>query len=362
MLRKIHLYIFCFFLLLLLFSKSFAADSESEKAYQEGIAELSKSSYKDAAKKFAAAELLADSYILKANALKKKAEAYHRADMKFREFEAFKRLTEDYPDQVDFKNTIDKEYEIGNSFYEGYRESPFSWLPWIKDEDKSLEIYEAIMKQSPFATFIPEMMLKMGTRYIATKKIDKAIEIYKKMILQYKSSELTRFAYLDLANIYFQQVKSGDGDGSKAKEARTMLKDFIDKYPNANEIPWAKNTLKKTYEIEAMRLLGIAKYYNSIGNSNAAKKYIREILVNYPETKSVNPAYALLDEIEMPLYPKIPEPEKEELSKYTMSSITQEDDKLLVIPQNSTRKWISPIMDIGINKNDLDKEKFKNKL
>jgi len=361
-LRKILLYIFYFSLQVLFFSETFATDTESEKAYQEGMAEFSKGGYKDAATKFAAAELLADSYMLKSNALKKKAEAYRKADMKFHEFEALKRLTEDYPDQIDFKSAIDKEYEIGNSFYEGYRETPFGWLPWLKDEDKSLEVYEAIMKQSPFASFVPEMMLKMGTRYITTRKVDKAIEIYKKMILQYKSSELTRFAYLDLANIYLQQAISGDGDGSKAREARTMFKEFIEKYPDAKEISWAKNAIKKTYELEAARLFGIAKYYNSIENSNAAKKYIREILVNYPETRSVNRAYVLLDEIEMPLYPKIPEPEKEESSKYTVATIPQEEDKLLVIPQNSGRKWISPITEVGIDQDNLCKEKFKNKL
>ena len=362
MLKKIFLYTFCFSLLVLFFSKTSATDAESEKAYREGMTEFSKGTFKDAAKKFAAAELFADSHILKSNALKKKAEAYRNANMKFHEFEALRRLTEDCPDQIDFKSAIDREYEIGNSFYEGYRETPFGWLPWLKDEDKSLDVYEAIIKQSPFAGFIPEMILKMGTRYITTRKVDKAIEIYKKMILQYKSSELTRFAYLELANIYLQQAKSGDGDGSKAREARTMFKEFIEKYPDANEIPWAKNAIKKTYEIEAARLLGIAKYYNSIENTNAAKRYVREILVNYPETKSVNKAYALLDEIEMPLYPKTLEPEKEELSKYTTAALPQEEDRLFVIPQNSGRKWISPITDIGISEDNLGKDKFKNKL
>ncbi len=362
MLRKILSYAFCSFLLVLSFSETFATDVESEKAYQEGMAEFSKGSYKDAAKKFAAAELFADTHLLKSNALKKKAEAYRKADMKFHEFEALKRLTEDCPDQIDFKSAVAREYEIGNSFYEGYRDTPFSWVPWLKDEDKSLEVYEAIMKQSPFASFVPEMMLKMGTRYVTTRKVDKAIEICKKMILQYKSSELTRFAYIDLANIHLQQAKSGDGDGSKAREARTMFKEFIEKYPDAKEIPWAKNAIKKTYELEAERLLGIAKYYNSIENTNASKKYIREILVNYPETKSINKAYALLDEIEMPLYPKTLEQEKEEPSKYTVASFHQEEDKLLVIPQNSGRKWISPITDMGISEDNLEKDKFKNKL
>ncbi len=360
--RKILLSFFAISLSLCISSSGFAADTEAEEAFNKAEIEYNQGNYRDAAKGFGDAQLLADSYMLKVNSLKSQAISYRKANMLYQEFLALKKLTEEYPDQTFFSYAILREYHIGNSFYEGYREQPWAWVPWIEDDDKSTEIYASILKQSPFASFIPEMMLKMGTRYVVNKKPDKAIDIYKKMILQYRSSPLTRFAYLDLANIYLQLAASGDGDGSKLREARINLKDYVDKYPASPEIKWAKNMLKKTYEMEAMRLYRLANYYYKAGNDNASKRYIKEILVNYPDTKAVNKADELLDIIEMPLYPKEKPPLPEEPTKYTTRGMRNTDDRILVIPVNSGNKWLVPLKETGIGNDNLTKEKYINNL
>jgi len=340
----------------------FATDAEAFESYNDAEKEYNDGDYRDAAKGFGAAELFADNYDLKVKALKAKAISYKKADMKYQEFLALKRLTEEYPDQVFFRNAIRREYELGNDFYEGYREQPWSWVPWLVDEDKCIEIYEAIYRQSPFADFIPEMMLKMGTRYIVTKKSDKALETYKKMIIQYKTSPLTRLAYLDSACVYLQLASSGDGDGSKLREARVNLKEYVDKYPNSPEINWAKNMLKMTYELESKRLYALAHYYYKKGNDSASKRYIQEILVNYPETETAAKADNLLNYIEMPLYPKERAPLPEDPTKYTVSSMTPTDERIMVIPENSGNKWLNPLKETGKAEDDLHIEKYANQL
>lgn len=361
--RKVLLYSSAIMLSFLCSISAFATDAEAEEAFKKAEDQYRQGDYRDAAKGFNSAELLADSYMIKVNSLKAKSLSYRKANMLYQEFLTLKKLTEEYPDQTFFRNAIKREYEIGNSFYEGYREIPWSWVPWIEDDDKSTEIYESIYKQSPFVDFIPEMMLKMGTRYLVDRKPDKAIDIYKKMIIQYKSSPLTRLAYLDLASVYLQLAASGDGDGSKLREARIYLKDYVDKFPLSPEIKWAKNMLKKTYEMEANRLYKIAFYYYKEGNNNAAKRYIKEILVNYPDTKVVTKADELLDIIEMPLYPKqIGPPLPDTSTKYDTREMRNTDDKIMVIPANSGNKWLVPLRETGIGADDLTKEKYINNL
>lgn len=360
--RKVLLYSSAIILSFSCINCAFATDAEAEEAFKKAEEKYRQGDYRDAAKGFDDAELLADSYMLKVNALKSKSISYRKANMRYQEFLTLKKLTEEYPDQTFFRNTIRREYEIGNSFYEGYREQPWTWVPWIEDDDKSLEIYESILKQSPFVDFIPEMMLKMGTRYVVDKKHEKAIDIYKTMILQYKSSPLTRLAYLDLASIYLQLATSGDGDGSKLRQARINLKEYVEKFPASPEINWAKNMLKKTYEMEAIRLYNLALYYYKNGNENASKRYIKEILVNYPDTKVVEKADELLDIIEMPLYPKEKLPLPEDPTKYNKEIMKNTDDRIMVIPENSGNKWLVPLKETGINNDNLTKEKFINNL
>ena len=120
--------------------------------------------------------------------------------------------------------------------------------------------------------------------------------------------------------------------------------------------------LKKTYEMEAMRLYRLANYYYKAGNDNASKRYIKEILVNYPDTKAVNKADELLDIIEMPLYPKEKPPLPEEPTKYTTRGMRNTDDRILVIPVNSGNKWLVPLKETGIGNDNLTKEKYINNL
>jgi len=360
--RKILLYSFAIILSFFCFDCAFASDADAEEVFKKAEEQYRQGDFRGAAKGFYDAEILADSYMLKVNSLKSESISYRKADMKFHEFQTLKKLTEEFPDQTFFRNAIRREYEIGNSFYEGYREIPWAWVPWIEDDDKSTEIYESIYKQSPFVDFIPEMMLKMGTRYVVDRKPDKAIEIYKKMILQYKTSPLTRLAYLDLASIYLQLATSGDGDGSKLREARINLKEYVEKFPISPEIKWAKNMLKKTYEMEASRLYNLALYYYKNGNENASKRYIKEILVNYPDTKGVKKADELLDIIEMPLYPKDKLPTPEDTTKYTAEIMKATDDRIMVIPENSGNKWLVPLKETGIDNDNLTKEKYINNL
>lgn len=356
--KKLLLLLYCLFFTHFLI---LADDTESKKEFQKGTKEAKAGNWKTAANKFVGAELYADSQTLKFNAIQAQANAYQKAGLEYKEFQCIQRLIKVYPDQIDFNQLLEREFEIGNNFYNGYRESPFQWFPWIKDNDRALEIYETIMRQSPYVKFAPEMMIKMGFLYIKAKNHKKAISIYNNIIKSYPDSNVTHLAYLDLANIHLQLAKRGDGDGSNARAARKILIDFIKKYPNSSEILWAKNSLKKTYDLEANTLLNLATFYKT-KDPNTAKRYLREILVNFPETKEVAGANQLLNEIDMPLYPNPTTNIPEQQSKYQMYDFQDTGKETLITPENSSGTWLIPITNLKMDKQKKLQEKYKNQL
>ena len=326
--------------------------NKQEKLFQRVIAKMKDKSYLSAADKFNDAILLADSPLLKCNALKEAVKANKKADMLFQEFECLKQLIASFPAEVNVDELVQREYEIGNKFYDGYREHPYWWMPWIENDDKTTEIYETIYKQLPFAGFVPEMLIKMGIIYLKGNKNQQAIVTYQRIIDNYNDPKACEIAYLDLANIYLQLAAKGDGDGSNTRKAREVLIEFIKKYPNSPELTWAKSNLKETYEIESQRLYDLAVFYNKKNNQKASKRYIKQILVNYPDTRSVTDAENLLDQIDIPLYPMTKLPPKEEVSKYKMYNLPvgDEEDSAIVSSENSGGKWLIPIDDLGIHK------------
>jgi outer membrane protein assembly factor BamD (BamD/ComL family) len=358
---------FCILSAFLLFFSTLilsANDDQSRKAYAEGIKLMENKKYRSAADKFKDAILYADTAQLKANGLKMQAEANKKGDLLYQEYLNLKRLIANYPENCDVNKLVEREYQIGNNFFDGYREVPFKWFPWITDEDKSKEIYEAILKQSPYAKFIPEMLVKMGFLYLKDGENQKAIAVYDKVITNYEHSDASQVAHLDLANIYLQLAKTGDGDGSNSKNARRVLLLYIKRFPKTPEIKWAKSNLKRTYELEADRLYNLAIYYNNNNNQKAAKRYIKQILVNYPDTKCANKAESLLDAIDLPLYPMTKLPPVEEKTKYNLYNLPQSDkeDTILVVPENTGGKWLIPIKDLGLQQEKKLKNKYMEKL
>lgn len=344
-------------------SKLFAMNKNAREAFDEAFKESKAGNWRSAAKQYKAARLHADNYVVKANALKKEAEAYRKASLFFKEYKCLKMLVENAPGQINFKKTVEREYEIANLFYEGYRETPYSWMPWIEDDNHAIEIYEAVQGQSPYAKFIPHLLLKLAALHLEKGENEKAEKTYKKIIEDHPNSKVADIAYLDLANIYIQLAKRGDGDGANTKAAKNTLLEFIKKYPKAPEMLWAENSLEKTSEISAERLFDLAKFYNGKGNTNAVKRYIRDILINYPETKVVGKAENLLDSIEMPLYPTVePFQKKQKASKYQIKSLPTTSRKILVIPANSEDKWLRPITEESIRRDKITKNEYKNKI
>lgn len=341
-----------------------ADDSYSRKAYAKGLEEMKEGSYRNASDKFKAAVQYANSPQLKANALKKAVKANRKGELLYEEFSCLKELIKDYPSKCDVSKLVRREYEIGNKYFNGYREKPYWWMPWIKDENKTKEIYETIFKQSPYADFVPRMLIKLGIVYLNNNENQKAITTYKSIIDKYEDSKAKEIAYLDLAHIYLQLAEHGDGDGKNTHEARKVLIEFIKKYPDSKEIKWAKSNLKDTYEFESDRLYKLAEFYNRNNNQKAAKRYIKKILVNYPTTRTATKAEKLLDRIDMPLYPISKIPPRKKKSKYGLYQLPQSDDEdsIVVIPENSGGKWLVPIKNLGLNQEKILQKKYRNNL
>jgi len=346
-----------------------AMNDNTQEAFEKALKASNEGDWRGAAKQYKRAIFHANSHTVKANALKKEAEAYRNAELYYKEFKCLKTLVANAPEQINYKDTIEREYEIANRFFKGYRETPYTWMPWIKDDNHAQEIYETAQQQSPYAKFMPDLLVKLSALYLKDGENNKAEKTYKEIIEKYPNLGVAKTAYLDLAYLYLQLAKRGDGDGHNTTEARSILQDFVKKYPNAPEVPWSINAIKETYELGAERLYVLAEYYNNRNNPTTAKRYIRDILVNYPETKSVAKAEKMLKSIDMPLYPTLyadkndsSEKEKEEKSKYITKKLPEVAKQILVIPANSENKWLRPVVEEPILHDKKIRTEYEHKI
>lgn len=337
------------------------SDSESSAAYKEGLELYSKASYYSAARKFIDAELYADTPAMKADAIKEAARSYRAEKMYFKEFECIEKLINGFPAQIDFSKMVEREYEIGDEYYAGYRDPEFwafRWVPWLRGPDRSIEIYEKALKHAPYAHFAPMSKLRVAVLLIDNRKIDKALEYLREIIKQHPDSPACKYAYLELGNALFQLSQKGDGDGKYNREAVTVLNTFLTKYPNAPECDWIRKCLLKTKDINAQRLYGIASFYHRIGRNEPAERYLSDVMKQYPDSLAADRSEELLTKIDKTYVPEGFRPEIESREqKYREIPLPPEASDTITVPENSNGKWLLPIKDLGISNKDEVKSK-----
>ena len=334
------------------FLTALADDNSARAEFAQGLDEEKSGDFYDAAKKYMAAELLADDSVLKMNALKKASDAYSKAGFRYKQFQCLQKLVVCYPAMVDFKGIILKEYEIGTQFYKGKRDPAFYWMPWLEDDDRTVEIYEAVLKNAAFTDFSPELRLRLAKIYIEENKIDEAIKIFKEIAEYHPGTKQARFAEFELANIYLQKARRGDGDAHYCNLALELIKELIKKYPDDPEMDWLKSSLSESETLASERIYGMAKFYDRRENTAAAARYCTTILRDFPESAAAVRAERMIASRNLEYVPSITEYKPRPGPKYKIQEMPDVKDNILVVPENSNGKWLLPVEDLGIKPKD----------
>ncbi|MFZ2653686.1 MAG: tetratricopeptide repeat protein [Victivallales bacterium] len=329
-----------------------AKDAESRAAFDQGVVKEKAGDCKGAAEDFLAAEHWADDPVLKVNAIKRAADCYEKANLMFKEFECLESLLNAFPSSIDYPATVQREYVIATKFYQGRRDPALSWMPWIKDKDRSMETMEAVLKHAPFAKFAPEMRLRLGKIYIEENKIAEAIKTFRDISKMHPRSQEAKFAEFELANILIQKARRGDGDGAYVRQAQDTLRKIIDKYPKDPEVGWAKETLGEADDIAAKRLYGLASFYHRRDRDDSAQRYLNDIITTYPENKVSDDAEEMLEKLNEDYKPSGMERKGNYVVSYKAEKMPAEVDRILIVPENSNGKWMLPIEDLGLGKKD----------
>ena len=331
------------------------AEDANEK-FKAGLDKLKSKDYVSAADDFLDAEHLADEVTMKAEAVKEAMKAYKKANHLYKEFTMIEKLLSSYPAQVDYAKLVEREYEIADKYFNGHRDPEFwslRWIPWLEGPDRSREMIEKALKHAPFAKTAPNAKLRLSVMLLEDGKVKMALKHLRQLIKNYPNSKYTKFAYLELGNALFELSKYGDGDGKYNKETVAVFKQFKKKYPKAEENDWIDKCLLKCKDIQAKRLLGIAQFYKRIGRTAPAERYLNDILIKYPDSKSADKSEEILADIDKSYIPEGFRPElKSRYQKYDVIPIPDQTSRIIVVPENSNNKYLFPIKDLGIKRKE----------
>lgn len=332
---------------------SISDDSQANDSIKLAVDAAKKGEYYDAAEYYMDARLYADDPVLKANSIKKAASAYRKAGYLYEEFQCLQRLIKSFPGYINYTDTVQREFEIGNEYFEGHRDPEFRWFfKWIEGEDKTSEIYRTALKNAPYSPYAPETRLRYGRLCVENDKIDEGLKSLRKTIKMYPDTKAQKYAYLELANALVQLAEYGDGDGRYGNEAIKTLTEFREKYPDDVENRWIKRKILELTDITAEKYYKLAEFYNERGRAEVAERYLGKVIRKYPTAENIKKTEQLLSEIDKTYEIPDQEMKRDEPEPFKMKEMISEKKEVLTIPSNSNGKWLLPVYKI---ENPVDK-------
>lgn len=333
-----------------------ADDREAAEAYRLGREAYEKGEYRDAAKQFEEAGFMADTAVVKANALRARIAALQMCKLPYQEFEAIERMLTDFPEYADFVALVNREYELAKMYDEGVREPSFwylRWIPWLVDGNKSVEIYRKALERAPFSDQAPRARLRLAFLLDQEGKVKESLEELRRIIRDYPHSPECKYAYLALGNGLFELSRRGDGDARYAREAHDVFREFQDKYPDAPENDFIRTILSRSRDVQAERLVKIADFYEKSGRKEAAERYLAQVLKEFPDTEQAVDSERRLAKLDKSFVPDdFPARSEPRYERYSAYKLPEESGKLLIVPGRGNNKYLLPVYDLGIGKED----------
>ncbi len=348
-----------FLLLLLCCAVLFAGDNEARETIREARSLENAKKYSAAAKNFLTAQIQADDPVLKFNALKSAARCNRKAGAYGAEFDCIQTLVKRHLSRINFKDAALRQYEIGNEYFKGHRDRYLSWLPFIRKDDRTMEIYETALKNAPTAAPAAQARLRLGRLYIDDGKYDKAIQSLSEAIKLDSDPKITRYAALELSNVFGHLASRGDGDSKNAELAIDAFDSFLKQHPDSPEAGWVKRSRADVRETVAKRYRDIGNFYYDKGKPEVAERYFATVIKEFPDTRETANAEQMLAKIDkeykvkgIPIKP---------LGKraFTRMEFPQEASPVLVSPLNSGNRWLLPVRDLKageVDSNDIKLE------
>ena len=212
-------------------------------------------------------------------------------------FVAYKKVVEIYPFSSRFKDSIEREFAIAESFSAGKRLKLIGPISF-PSLDKAIEIYQHIVDQAPYGEYGAKAQLRLGESYRKQQRYEEASRAFQRVVSDFPSSPFVADAKYNIAFCAYHLSLKPSYDQSATDEAINWFNDFIASHPTSDLIPEARESLRKLQGYKVQGLVQVASFYEKQGKRASAIVYYKQIVQDYPDSPEAAKALSKLTEFE----------------------------------------------------------------
>ncbi len=251
--------------------------------------------FKAAAKLHARSKVYAPDDRARAKALLSEADGYYAAGIYRNSKDAYLNLLRSYPLYTPQSHVLQRLREMAELYVDGSI-GTFS----LKDVPMAIEIYETIIQEAPTAKGTINDHLRLAELQTASGRQAEALVTYEELFRRHAGRSELGTARLAFAQALTDRAKTGgDGDGQLARQARRQLAAFVQEQPTHPRRAEAEGIIAVLDEQQASSLYSLAVFYTNPVHRRlpATRRYLQDILRNYPNTAAAGQAKQLLADL-----------------------------------------------------------------
>lgn len=214
-------------------------------------------------------------------------------------FKAYQKLVEKYPKIDNYDEALKNQFEIANRFLAGKWFRVFGTIPLFPSMDRTIKLYEQIVKSGPYSSVGPQAQMNIGAaqekKWI--KDYPEAAKAYEKVADRYNDQPIAGEAMFLAGQAYLKQAKTAEYDQSVSSQAIATFDDFTTLFATHEKVPEAKAAVESLKTEQARGSFQIARFYERRRLWEGAQIYYNEVLVKNPDSPIAEDARRRIEEI-----------------------------------------------------------------
>ncbi len=213
-------------------------------------------------------------------------------------FKAYQELVEKYPKSANYDEVVERQYIIANRYLAGQWFKLWGYIPFFSSMDKTVEMYEKLIKNGPYSEVAPSAQMNIGEAREKQSDFPAAVKAYETAADKYHDrKQVAADAIYKAAMAYLKQAKTAEYDQSVAGHAISTFTDFMTLYPQDPRVPEAQKHIVSLRTEQARGSMIVARYYEKKRQWDGALVYYNEVLIRDPQSKYAEEAKQRIEEI-----------------------------------------------------------------
>jgi outer membrane assembly lipoprotein YfiO len=220
------------------------------------------------------------------------ARCYEEKKQDERAFKEYQKLLEKYPKADNYQEILQRQFVICNRYLDGQWFKLWGYIPFFPSMDKTVEMYEKVIKNGPYSDIAPQAQMNIGvarekqTRFLNNDEpYIQAAKAYERAADRYHDRPKYAADALYKAGLaYNKQARTAEYDQNTAGQAISTFTDFMTLYPDDPRVAESEKAISALKSEQARGNYEIARFYDKGHHYKSAQIYYNEVLIQDPNS------------------------------------------------------------------------------